>query len=40
MYDGFVKRELAGEEITEKALIASALNLATEEALMTRTAGA
>ncbi len=31
MYDGFVKRELAGEEITEKALIASALNIAAEE---------
>ncbi|HYA74096.1 MAG TPA: ATP-binding cassette domain-containing protein, partial [Roseiarcus sp.] len=31
MYDGLVKRELAGEEITEKALIASALNIAAEE---------
>jgi ribose transport system ATP-binding protein len=32
MYDGFVKRELAGEEITQKALIASALNIGQEEA--------
>jgi len=27
MYDGMIKRELVGAEITEKALIASALNL-------------
>jgi ribose transport system ATP-binding protein len=27
LYDGAVKRVLAGEEITEKALIASALNI-------------
>jgi ribose transport system ATP-binding protein len=32
MYDGLVKRELAGGEITQKALIASALNIAQEEA--------
>jgi len=30
MYDGAIKRELVGPEITERALIASALNLATE----------
>jgi ribose transport system ATP-binding protein len=32
MYDGAVKRELVGEEITEHALIASALNIAPGEA--------
>jgi len=32
MYEGAIKRELAGEAITEKALIASALNIETEEA--------
>jgi ribose transport system ATP-binding protein len=30
MYDGAVKRVLAGEEITERALIASALNIETQ----------
>lgn len=30
MYDGAIKRELVGAEITERALIASALNLAAE----------
>jgi ribose transport system ATP-binding protein len=33
MYDGGIRRELAGEEITEHALIASALNV--EEAGLT-----
>jgi ribose transport system ATP-binding protein len=33
MYDGAIKRELAGGEITERALISSALNLGTGEAL-------
>jgi ribose transport system ATP-binding protein len=33
MYDGAVKRELAGEAITEKALIASALNIGPEETM-------
>jgi ribose transport system ATP-binding protein len=32
LYDGAVKRVLEGEEITERALIGSALNIATEEA--------
>ena len=27
LYDGAIKRELVGAEITEKALIASALNI-------------
>ena len=27
LYDGAIKRELAGDEITERALIASALNI-------------
>ncbi|HEV7318945.1 MAG TPA: sugar ABC transporter ATP-binding protein [Ensifer sp.] len=31
LYDGAVKRELAGNEITERALIASALNIASAE---------
>jgi ribose transport system ATP-binding protein len=35
MYDGAIKRELVGEEITERALIGSALNVE-----MTREAGA
>ncbi len=34
LYDGAIKRELEGAEITEKALIASALNLAIGEAGM------
>jgi ribose transport system ATP-binding protein len=32
LYDGAVKRELAGDEITEKALIASALNIEVDNA--------
>lgn len=35
LYDGLIKRELIGPEITEKALIASALNIGTEESEMT-----
>jgi ribose transport system ATP-binding protein len=31
LYDGAIKRELAGEEITERALIASALNIRTAD---------
>ena len=31
LYDGAVQSELNGEEITERALLASALNIATEE---------
>jgi ribose transport system ATP-binding protein len=31
LYDGAIKRVLEGPEITERALIASALNIATEE---------
>ena len=31
LYDGAVQSELSGEEITERALLASALNIATEE---------
>jgi ribose transport system ATP-binding protein len=31
LYDGAVKRELVGEEITERALISSALNITTSE---------
>ena len=34
LYDGAVKRELVGAEITERALIASALNIETAEAGM------
>jgi ribose transport system ATP-binding protein len=30
LYDGAVKRTLAGDEITERALIGSALNVATQ----------
>ena len=30
MYDGAIKRELAGADITERALIASALNIGAE----------
>ena len=38
LYDGAIKRELVGEEITEHALIASALNIgAAEAARMART---
>ena len=40
MYEGAVKRELAGEAITEKALIASALNIETEETGLAPVAGA
>ena len=32
LYDGAVNRELAGDEITEQALIASALNIDGSEA--------
>jgi ribose transport system ATP-binding protein len=32
LYDGAIRRELAGAEITERALIASALNIGSEEA--------
>jgi len=32
LYDGLVRRELVGAEITERALIASALNIETGEA--------
>ena len=34
LYDGAVKRELVGSAITEKALIASALNIDVEGAAM------
>jgi ribose transport system ATP-binding protein len=30
MYDGSICRELAGDEITERALISSALNIGAE----------
>jgi len=30
MYDGAIKRELIGAEITERALISSALNIGVE----------
>jgi ribose transport system ATP-binding protein len=33
LYDGAVKRELVGDEITERALIASALNIDPKEAV-------
>ena len=33
LYDGAVKRELVGAEITERALIASALNIQSGEAV-------
>jgi ribose transport system ATP-binding protein len=39
LYDGAIKRELAGEEITERALIASALNIKGAEAGMAMGAG-
>ena len=32
LYDGAIKRELVGAEITEHALIASALNIGAAEA--------
>ena len=32
LYDGAIRRELAGPEITEHALIASALNISSEDA--------
>jgi len=34
LYDGAIKRELAGDEITERALIASALNIEMGDAAM------
>jgi ribose transport system ATP-binding protein len=40
LYDGAIKRELAGEEITERALIASALNIKTAEVGMSSGVGA
>jgi ribose transport system ATP-binding protein len=40
LYDGAIKRELVGEEITEHALIASALNVAPAEAAKMARAGA
>jgi ribose transport system ATP-binding protein len=40
LYDGGVKRELVGAEITETALIASALNIGKEEAPMALVSGA
>ncbi len=40
LYDGAIKRELVGEEITEHALIASALNIAPAEAAKMARAGA
>jgi len=32
LYDGAVKRTLVEDEITERALVASALNIATDQA--------
>jgi ribose transport system ATP-binding protein len=40
LYDGAIKRELAGEEITERALIASALNISSGAEAMAVGAGA
>jgi ribose transport system ATP-binding protein len=40
LYDGAIKRELAGEEITERALIASALNIRSGAEAMAVGAGA
>ncbi|MBU0583177.1 MAG: sugar ABC transporter ATP-binding protein [Alphaproteobacteria bacterium] len=40
LYDGTIKRELVGAEITERALIASALNIQGEEAAMAEGASA
>ena len=40
LYDGAIKRELAGAAITEKALIASALNIEMGESAMQTAAGA
>jgi ribose transport system ATP-binding protein len=40
LYDGLVRRELVGAEITERALIASALNIEMGEAGMRPAAGA
>jgi ribose transport system ATP-binding protein len=39
LYDGAIKRELVGEEITERALIASALNIDASEAAKMARAG-
>jgi ribose transport system ATP-binding protein len=39
-YDGAIKRELQGPEITERALISSALNMAIGESAMSAAAGA
>ena len=40
LYDGAIKRELAGAEITERALIASALNIDVGTKPRSRSAGA
>jgi ribose transport system ATP-binding protein len=40
LYDGAIKRELAGDEITERALIASALNIRSGEVGMAAGSGA
>lgn len=40
LYDGSIKRELVGEEITERALIASALNIPDADLGMSQGAGA
>ena len=40
LYDGAIKRELVGAEITERALIASALNIPDEDAGVVEGAGA
>jgi ribose transport system ATP-binding protein len=40
LYDGLIKRELVAAEITEKALIASALNIGMREAGITPVSGA
>jgi ribose transport system ATP-binding protein len=39
MYDGAIKRELIGDEITERALIGSALNIGDEARKTTLPAG-
>jgi ribose transport system ATP-binding protein len=40
LYDGAIKRELVGAEITERALIASALNIPDVDAGVVEGAGA
>jgi len=39
LYDGAIKRTLVGSEITERALVASALNIAGDQALAAAAAG-